>query len=59
MIKDQDRRAIEAMCSCGMDLDTLCMSFPDFDSRDIKEIYDNFEGVFEKEVDIKIGVNCS
>jgi hypothetical protein len=59
MIKDQDKRAIEAMCSCGMDLETLCKSFPDFSAEEIKIIFDNYQGIRDDGVGIKLGINCS
>ncbi len=59
-MKEQDVRAVEAMCSCGMDFDTLCVCFPGFMPADLKIIYDNYNGVTQgKSVPIAMSVNCS
>ena len=38
-MKEQDVRAVEAMCSCGMDFDTLCICFPGFLTVDLKSLF--------------------
>jgi len=58
-MKEQDVRAVEAMCSCGMDFDTLCASFPGFLTSDLKEIYDNYVGVTRDNIPVSTSINCS
>ncbi|MBP3261810.1 hypothetical protein [Pseudobutyrivibrio sp.] len=58
-MKEQDVRAVEAMCSCGMDFDTLCVCFPSFATADLKKIYDNFKGVIPPAKQVAVSVNCS
>ena len=58
-MKEQDIRAVEAMCSCGMDFDTLCVCFPGFLTSDLKEVFDNFKGVARDGAKASVSVNCS
>ncbi|MCR5415237.1 MAG: hypothetical protein K6E79_00390 [Pseudobutyrivibrio sp.] len=58
-MKDQDIRAVEAMCSCGMDFDTLCVCFPSFPKAELKNIYDNFVGLETKNSPVSLNINCS
>lgn len=58
-MKEQDVRAVEAMCSCGMDFETLCICFPGFLAADLKIIYDNYKGVLAPMTTQKMSVNCS
>mgnify|MGYP007069893100 CR=1 FL=1 len=57
-MKEQDVRAVEAMCSCGMDFDTLCICFPGFLTADLKSIYENYKGVTQPNP-VAMNVNCS
>ena len=59
-MNDQDKRAVESLCLCGMDLETIMNMFPDFPKDEIKKIYE------EQSTDISCGeegptvsVNCS
>lgn len=36
MLNEQDKRAVEAMVRCNMDLDELCELFPTFQKEDLK-----------------------
>ncbi len=58
-MKEQDLRAVEAMCSCGMDFDTLCACFPGFLAADLKNVYDNYKGVSQPVPSVAMSVNCS
>ncbi|WP_155950994.1 hypothetical protein [Pseudobutyrivibrio sp. MD2005] len=58
-MKEQDVRAVEAMCSCGMDFDTLCVCFPGFLATDLKRIYDNYKGVTPPATQVAMSMNCS
>ena len=39
VVNEQDRRAVEGMARCGIDLEGLCASFPKFSKEEIEEIY--------------------
>ena len=39
MMNDQDKRAVEGMARCGIDLEGLCSSFPNFPVEEIEEVY--------------------
>lgn len=58
-MKEQDVRAVEAMCSCGMDFDTLCLCFPSFTPADLKNVYDNYKGKLDPVMAAAVSVNCS
>ena len=58
-MKEQDVRAVEAMCSCGMDFDTLCGCFPGFLVSDLKVIFDNYRGVTQPATPVSMSMNCS
>ena len=38
-VNEQDRRTVEGMARCGIDLEGLCASFPKFSKEEIEEIY--------------------
>ena len=38
-MNDQDKRAVEGMARCGIDLEGLCTSFPKFPREEIEEIF--------------------
>ncbi|MCR5789467.1 MAG: hypothetical protein K6G83_06205 [Lachnospiraceae bacterium] len=38
-MNDQDKRAVEGMARCGIDLDGLCESFPKFPREELEAIY--------------------
>ena len=38
-MSEQDRRAVEGLARCGIDLEGLCESFPQFSREEIEEIY--------------------
>lgn len=55
---NQDKRAVESMCQCGLDLDGVISSFPKLDRREVEEIYR-----IVNEIDVvsvpMLKVNCS
>lgn len=61
MISDKDKAVIASMVRTGMSLDTLKISFPQFDAKDIENIYaDEKETTVDVLADeIKISYNCS
>ena len=38
-MKDQDRRAVEGMARCGLDLEALIAMFPGFPADEVTEVY--------------------
>ena len=42
---NQDKRAVESMCQCGLDLDGVISSFPKLDRREVEEIYRIVNGI--------------
>lgn len=38
-MKEQDKRAIESMCRCGLDLEGVISVFPTFPKEDVMAIY--------------------
>ncbi len=38
-MNDQDKRAVEGMARCGIDLEGLCASFPKFPREEIEKIF--------------------
>ena len=38
-MSNQDRRAVESMCRCGLDFDGVCACFSSFPKEEIREIY--------------------
>ena len=61
MIRDQDKRAVENMARCGLDIDGLCASFPQIPKEDILAIYEYICNIkFDDEYEDKgVSINCS
>ena len=57
MMQEQDKRAVESMCRCGLDIDGVIALFPKFSREDIVLIYEATKGVAGGENCISI--NCS
>lgn len=60
MMKEQDKRAVESMCRCGLSLEGVIDVFPMFPKEEIAEIYESIKGLSTgtgREPDISI--NCS
>lgn len=59
-MNEQDKRAVEGMARCGIELEGLKAMFPQFPKDEIKEIYDRIKGIKnEPETDISLKMNCS
>lgn len=59
-MQEQDKRAVESMCRCGLDIDGVIAVFPTFPREDIVQIYESAkkrDGDSGREV--SISVNCS
>ena len=61
MISEKDKAVIASMARTGMSLDTLKISFPQFDAKDIEKIYADEQKMTadEPSEEIKISCNCS
>ena len=40
-MQEQDKRAVESMCRCGLDIDGVIAVFPKFPREDIVQIYES------------------
>lgn len=59
-MKEQDKRAIESMCRCGLDLEGVISIFPTFPKEDVMAIYNSAKGLNEgTEGELNISINCS
>ncbi len=59
-MQEQDKRAVESMCRCGLDIDGVIAVFPKFPREDIIQIYESAkkrDGASGREAGIS--VNCS
>lgn len=59
-MQEQDKRAVESMCRCGLDIDGVIAVFPKFPREDIVQIYElakKMDGASGREAGIS--VNCS
>ncbi|RKI75120.1 hypothetical protein D7V90_23200 [bacterium 1xD42-87] len=60
VMKEQDKRAIESMCRCGLDLEGVISIFPTFPKEDVMAIYNSAKGLNEgTEGELNISINCS
>ena len=60
VMKEQDKRAVESMCRCGLDLEGVIAVFPMFSKEDVAAVY---QSVKRLDTDTKVGagisINCS
>jgi len=59
MINDQDKRAVEGMARCGIELEGLIDSFPKFPAEDIEAIYKAIHQMDNQVESVNISMNCS
>lgn len=56
----QDKRAVESMIRCGLDLDEVITSFPKLDPSEVEEIYKVVKEIAGEVVEVPVlKVNCS
>lgn len=59
-MQKQDKRAVESMCRCGLDLESVINVFPSLPREEIAAIY---KSVGERDTDVNgesgISINCS
>lgn len=59
-MKDQDRRAVEGMARCGIELEGLIAMFPNFPVDEVTEVYREINNVIANDgEEITIRRNCS
>ena len=58
-MNDQDKRAVEGMASCGIELEGLLAAFPSFSAEEICEIYQMIHKDDNNTTDVNISINCS
>ena len=59
-MKEQDRRAVEGMARCGMDLDVLVGCFPTFPKEEVTDVYYSIHALFNDYQDgMHLKMNCS
>ena len=58
-MKEQDKRAVEALCGCGMSLDSVISSFPNFSVEEIEAIYKSVNDAKTDDETVGISINCS
>ncbi len=59
-MKEQDIRAVESMCRCGLSLEGILESFPNFPKEEVTAIYKKFKGAESGDAeDIGLSINCS
>ncbi len=57
---NQDKRAVESMCQCGLDLEGVVASFPKLDRKEIEEVYRIAKKVSGEVAQVPVlKVNCS
>ena len=59
IMNEQDKRAVEGMARCGIDMEGLIASFPNFPVEEIKEVYREIHKSDDDQEPINISINCS
>ncbi len=49
---NQDKRAVETLCQCGLNLDSIIDSFPKMNPKEIEEVYRIVKGIAVVEVPV-------
>ena len=59
-MQEQDKRAVESMCRCGLNLEGVINIFPNFPREEIAAVYKSVRG---RDTDVNgesgISINCS
>ncbi len=59
-MKEQDKRAVESLCRCGMSLEGVISSFPHFPREEIEAVYNSVNKINPDAGDgVGISINCS
>lgn len=59
-MSEQNKRAVESMCRCGLDLEGVINVFPGIPGEEIEAIYRSVRGM-DADINVKSGmsINCS
>ena len=56
----QDKRAVESMIRCGLDLDEVIASFPKLDQAEVEEVYKAVREITGEVVEVPVlKMHCS
>lgn len=59
-MKEQDKRAVESLCRCGMSLEGVIGSFPSFPKEEIEAVYRSVNKLKSDAGDGgRVSINCS
>lgn len=58
-MQEQDKRAVESMCRCGLDLKSVISIFPKLPGAEIATIYKSVRGMENVAEKSSISFNCS
>ena len=59
-MQEQDKRAVESMCRCGLNLDGVINVFPSFSREEITAVYKSVRGRdTDENGESSISINCS
>ncbi|MCM1096888.1 MAG: hypothetical protein NC427_02360 [Ruminococcus flavefaciens] len=59
-MQEQDKRAVESMCRCGLDLKSVISVFPKLPGEEIAAIYKSVNGRdMQADGEHGISINCS
>lgn len=58
-MNEQDKRAVECLCRCGLDFDGVCKSFSSFPVEELKLIYNLVHQTPLGELVTDVSRNCS
>ena len=57
---NQDKRAVESMIRCGLNLDVVIDNFPSLDQKEVEDVYWDIVKVRESVVEVPVlKMNCS
>ena len=59
-MREQDKRAVESMCRCGLDLDGVINIFPNLPREEITAVYKSVrDGNADTKGKFSVSINCS
>ena len=59
-MQEQNKRAVESMCRCGLDLEGVINAFPGLPREEIEAVYKSVRGKnTDTSGESKISINCS
>ncbi len=60
VMKEQDKRVVESMCRCGLDLEGVIAVFPTFPKEEVMAIYKSVKGLDTgADGGFNMSINCS